>query len=161
LIRRAAIFLTLMIFPHGLGAASGMMTKWADPTAKIDALGRREDYSYGEHRVMSGIADVYGTVTSFDVDSLGRRKSKDVLQDGSVLLQRERYDYNNLRFKAFQTATTSIAYACLPGHSLQSASLESFPSSHLLCPLAVHRRRLLTAEDITAFSLRWANLRAS
>jgi YD repeat-containing protein len=101
--------------PHGLDVASGIMTKWADPTAKIDALGRREDYTYGAYRVMNRIDDPYGTISNFTVDGLGRRKTKDVLQDGSVLLQRERYDYNNQRFKAFQTGTTTVAHANASG----------------------------------------------
>jgi RHS repeat-associated protein len=106
--------------PHGLDVASGIMTKWADPTAKIDALGRREEYTYGAYRVMNQIDDPYGTVTDFTVDGLGRRKTKDVLQDGSVLLQQERYDYNNQLFKAFQTATTTVAHANASGQAWET-----------------------------------------
>ena len=51
--------------PFGLSNPA-TMTMWADPTAKIDALGRREEYGYGNFRVMNRIDDPYGTVSEFD-----------------------------------------------------------------------------------------------
>ena len=98
--------------PFGLSNPA-TMTMWADPTAKIDALGRREEYGYGNFRVMNRIDDPYGTVSEFEVDNLGRRKTKDVLEDGNpaLILQKEVYSYTNQRFKAFQTATTTVAFA--------------------------------------------------
>jgi RHS repeat-associated protein len=104
--------------PTGLPAGSGTMTKWADPTAKIDALGRREDYTYsGNYRVMETIDDAFDTTTGFDVDGLGRRKSKWVLQGGTVPLAQERYDYANQRFRAFQTGKTSVAFSSVSGQA--------------------------------------------
>jgi len=101
--------------PSGLGkeAPSVTMTKWADPTAKIDALDRREDYAYGSYRVMNQIDDPYATVSDFTVDGLGRRKFKNV-QNGGSLIQ-ERYDFGNQRFKAFQTGSTTLAFASVSG----------------------------------------------
>jgi YD repeat-containing protein len=108
--------------PAGLGkdAASITMTKWADPTAKIDALNRREDYAYGPYRVMNQIDDPYATVTDFTVDGLGRRKFKNVQQGGTTSLIQERYDYNNQRFKAFQTGTTKLAFASVSGQAWET-----------------------------------------
>ncbi|MES2982409.1 MAG: RHS repeat-associated core domain-containing protein [Verrucomicrobiota bacterium] len=117
--------------PHGLNVASGIMTKWADPTAKIDALGRREEYTYGAFRVMNQINDSYGTLTNFTVDGLGRRKTKDVLQGGTTLLQRERYDYNNPRFQAFQTSTTTVAHANFSGQPWETdLTSQNLPDDH-------------------------------
>ena len=113
--------------PTGLAAASSTMIRWADPTAKTDALGRREEYGYGNFRVMNHINDPYGTVSDFGVDGLGRRISKNVLQGGTILLQQERYDYANQRFLAFQTGTTTVAFANRSGQpwetDLTTASL--------------------------------------
>ena len=97
-----------------------IMTMWADPTAKIDALGRREKYEYGNFRVMDHINDPYGTVTTFAVDELGRRKSKEVSEDGNIPLEQERYDYKNQKFKAFQTATTTVAFANTSGQAWET-----------------------------------------
>ena len=95
--------------PAGLPQNSTTMTKWADPTAKIDALKRRETYSYnGAFRVMDGTNDPLATNTSFTVDGFGRRKTKNV-QCGNASLLQERYDYDNQRFKAFQTNKTTLA----------------------------------------------------
>ncbi len=112
--------------PAGLGkeAASVTMTKWADPTAKIDALGRREEYAYGPFRVMSQIDDPYSTVTDFTVDGLGRRKFKNV-QNGGSLIQ-ERYDYGNQRFKAFQTGMTTVAFASVSGQAWETDLVTSY-----------------------------------
>ena len=107
--------------PHGLGkdAASTTMTKWADPIAKVDALTRREDYTYGSFRVMDNINDVHGTITAFTVDGLGRRTFKNVSGAAGSLLQ-ERYDYRNQRFKAFQTGRTTLAFNPVSGQDWES-----------------------------------------
>jgi len=111
--------------PAGLPQGSPLMTKWADPTQKVDALNRSETYRYGAYRVMDLITDPFGTETKFDVDALGRRTSKEVRQNGTTLLSRERYDYANSRFKAFQTAKTVVAFSSVSGQTwekdLQSA----------------------------------------
>ncbi|MFZ9936932.1 MAG: hypothetical protein ACO3JG_07700, partial [Luteolibacter sp.] len=114
--------------PSGLGkaAATVTMTKWADPTAKIDALGRREEYTYsGNYRVMDGNDDPYATNTVFDVDGLGRRKSK-TLTHGASILEQERYDYGNQRFKAFQTGTTKLAFASVSGQAWETDLATSY-----------------------------------
>lgn len=98
--------------PTGLPQTSTTMTKWADPTAKIDALQRREEYTYSDSfRVMDTSNDPHGTTTTFAVDGLGRRKSKSVLQYGTTPLLQERYDYGNQRFKAFLTGKATLAFA--------------------------------------------------
>ncbi|MEI6656574.1 MAG: hypothetical protein WCP45_17560, partial [Verrucomicrobiota bacterium] len=105
----------------GLPQNSTTMTKWADPTAKIDALNRREQYTYnGAFRVMDGTNDPFATTTSFTVDSLGRRKSKNVLQGGNTHLSQERYDFGNQQFKAFQTAKTTVAFANPSGQAWET-----------------------------------------
>ena len=76
-----------------LAGVSDFMTKWADPTQKTDALNRVETYQYGNYRVMSQINDVHGTVTSYSVDSLGRRKSKIVTDVSATKLHEEIYTY--------------------------------------------------------------------
>jgi RHS repeat-associated protein len=118
----------LVARPPGLGKVlpSSTMTKWADPTAKIDALNRREEYTYGSYRVMSQIDDPYATVTDFTVDALGRRKLKNVQQGGAALLSQERYDYNNQRFKAFQTGTTKLAFASVSGQAWETDLATSY-----------------------------------
>jgi RHS repeat-associated protein len=106
--------------PPGLGKnqPSVTMSKWADPTAKIDALGRREQYTYSNsYRVMEVIDDSYASRTEFTVDALGRRTSKNVLQGGTTLLAQERYDYSNSKFQAFQTVTTKLAAASVSGQA--------------------------------------------
>ena len=106
--------------PTGLPQNSTTMTKWADPTAKIDALNRRETYSYnGAFRVMDGTDDPFATTTSFTVDGLGRRKAKNV-QSGNASLLQERYDYGNQRFKAFQTGKTTLATASVSGQAWET-----------------------------------------
>ncbi|WP_367871237.1 RHS repeat-associated core domain-containing protein [Luteolibacter sp. Populi] len=103
---------------EGLPAGSTTMTLWADPTAKIDALGRRETYTYsGSYRIMNGTDDPYHTTTGFTVDGLGRRTTKSVLQDGVTPLQQERYAYGNSSFKAFQTSTATLAFDSVSGQA--------------------------------------------
>lgn len=98
-----------------------MMSKWPDPIAKFDALNRRETYSYnGAFRVMDGTDDPYDTTTTFTVDGLGRRTAKNVLQGGNASLSQERYDYGNQRFKAFQTAKTTVAFANPSGQAWET-----------------------------------------
>lgn len=110
---------------HGLSSPS-TMTVWADPLAKIDALNRREEYTYsGNYRVMDGIDDPYATNTVFDVDGLGRRKSK-TLTHGASTLEQERYDYGNQRFKAFQTGTTKLAFASVSGQAWETDLATSY-----------------------------------
>jgi YD repeat-containing protein len=118
--------------PKGLETASTTMTKWADPTAKIDARGRREEYTYnGSFRVMDGIDDPYATTTAFTVDGLGRRKSKQIHQGGSVLLRQERFDYNNQRFKAFQTGIVTQAYANVSSQDWETDQVTAYlPDTH-------------------------------
>ncbi|MFT4176593.1 MAG: RHS repeat-associated core domain-containing protein, partial [Luteolibacter sp.] len=102
--------------PGGLPSGSSMMTVWADPTGKVDALGRRESYEYSEaYRVMRYLDDPHATQTYFTVDHLGRRKEKTV-HDGSVI-QQERYDYSNPRFSGFQTASRVQAFTNIAGQS--------------------------------------------
>lgn len=101
---------------HGVAPTSPLMSKWADPTAKVDALNRREEYSYGAHRVMSEIDDVRGTVTQYTLDGLGRRTADKALEDGTTVLAQSRDDYQNMRFKAFRTRSTVLAYQNLSGH---------------------------------------------
>ena len=97
--------------PTGINANSITMSKWADPAAKIDALTRRESYTYGAFRMMEDIDNVYGTLTEYTIDALGRRKAKDVLENGTTLLQQENYLYGNTSFEAFQTGMEKVAYS--------------------------------------------------
>ena len=118
---------------HGLGATSTTMTKWADPIAKIDALGRRETYTYSpSYRVMDSIDDPYHTTSSFVVDGLGRRKTKSVLQNGvGTPLAQERYDYNNIRFKAFQTGKSTLAANSVSGQAWETDLKTAYlPDTH-------------------------------
>ncbi|BCU78559.1 RHS repeat-associated core domain-containing protein [Luteolibacter sp. LG18] len=108
--------------PVGLAATSATMTKWADPTAKVDALGRRETYTYSNsHRIMDGTDDPYHTTSAFTVDGLGRRRTKAVQQNGSQLLQQERYDYGNARFQGFQTGSSRLAFSNVTGQAWETA----------------------------------------
>ena len=122
----------LLVQPFGL-KNTPTMTKWADPTSKTDpanALGqkRTEQYEYGDYRVMSSINDPYGTLTNFNVDRLGRRKSKEVFEGGNAPIEKEVYDYQNLRFKAFQTKTTTLAFANFTGQPWETdLKTVSFP----------------------------------
>jgi len=70
------------------------MTKWADPTGKVDALGRTESYSYGAHRVMTESVDVHNTTTTTAVDGMGRRTSMAVVDQAFVTLREETYTYS-------------------------------------------------------------------
>lgn len=104
--------------PAGLPGTSATMTKWSDPTAKVDALMRRETYTYsGSFRVMDSINDPYGTVTTFTVDGLGNRKTKQVKQNGVTMLSSERFDHANQRHKAFQTGQAKLAFASVSGQA--------------------------------------------
>ena len=78
-----------------LAETSNFMTRWADPTSKTDALGRTESYQYGNYRIMSEINDLHGTVTTYAVDSLGRRKSMIVTDAGGTKLREETYTYDD------------------------------------------------------------------
>ncbi len=107
--------------PQGLPGGSPIMTRWSDPTAKIDALNRRETYTYsGSYRVMESIHDPYGTLTTYTVDGLGNRKSKIVQQNSITLLSSERYEHSNQRFKVFQTGSTQLAFSNFSGQSWET-----------------------------------------
>ena len=100
--------------PIAIDSNSVTMSKWSDPAAKVDALNRREEYTYGAFRVMQFIDDVYGTHTDYTVDSLGRRVAKEVTE-GSTKLEEENYLYGNNSFRAFQTGMAKVAYSNLSG----------------------------------------------
>jgi len=107
-----------------LTGAANFMTKWADPTSKTDALGRTESYEYGNYRIMSEINDVHGTVTSFTIDSMGRRKSKTVTDAGGTKLLEETYTFAdedvdplNDDFPGFMVEKRVVAYQNLSGEA--------------------------------------------
>lgn len=107
-----------------LTGAANFMTKWADPTSKTDALNRVENYQYGNYRIMSEINDVHGTVTSFTIDSMGRRKSKTVTDAGGTKLLEETYifadedvDPLNDDFPGFMVEKRVVAYQNLSGEA--------------------------------------------
>ena len=106
-----------------LSGTSNFMTAWADPTSKTDALGRTETYEYGNFRVMSEINDVHGTVTSYNVDSLGRRKSMIVIDTEGTKLREETYTYGDedssstFDLAGFMVEKRVVAYANLSGQS--------------------------------------------
>gem|GEM_PF-1470556 len=103
-----------------LAGAPGFMSKWADPTSKEDALGRRETYQYGEYRVMSESVDVHGIKSSTAVDGLGRRTSLVVTDSSNTSLpplKQEIYQYGNAAFPGFMTRKTLKAFSNLSGKS--------------------------------------------
>jgi RHS repeat-associated protein len=87
------------------------LSKWPDPSAKTDALGRVERYEYGPLRILSKSTDVHGTVTEFGVDALGRRTSMVATDAAGDRLLEERYEYGNATFPGFMTRKTRVAFA--------------------------------------------------
>jgi RHS repeat-associated protein len=120
-----------------LAEASNFMTTWADPTEKIDALGRVETYSYGNYRVMSEVNDVHGTQTSYTVDSLGRRKSKTVTDASSTVLSQETYTYgdedddSSSDLPGFMVEKRLVSYSNISGQPWeQDLVVQYVPDSH-------------------------------
>ncbi len=101
-------------------------TNWADPTNKTDALGRIENYEYGNHRILTEFTDIHGTVTQYTVDAQGRRTEMTVTDAGSNLLQRETYEYTNATFPAFMTKKTRKAFSNLSGKSWEQDLVEQY-----------------------------------
>jgi RHS repeat-associated protein len=91
------------------------LTKWADPSKKTDALGRIENYEYGNHRMLERFTDIHGSVTEFVVDAQGRRREMTVEDAVGALLRKEIYDYENPTFTGFMTRKTTKAFANLSG----------------------------------------------
>jgi RHS repeat-associated protein len=87
------------------------LSKWPDPTLRMDALGRVERYEYGPLRILSKSTDVHGTVTEFGVDALGRRTSMVAKDAAGDRLLEERYVYGNAAFPGFMTRKTRVAFA--------------------------------------------------
>ena len=87
------------------------LSKWPDPTAKTDALGRIERFEYGPLRVLSKSTDAHGTVTEYGVDASGRRTSLIVSDDSGTRLAEETYAYGNPAFPGFMTRKTRVAFA--------------------------------------------------
>lgn len=87
------------------------LSKWPDPTAKTDALGRIEHYEYGPLRVLSKSIDPYGTITEYGVDASGRRTSMIVSDAFGTRLVEEAYAYGNPSFPGFMTRKTRLAFA--------------------------------------------------
>ncbi|MCW1914693.1 hypothetical protein OJ996_13985, partial [Luteolibacter sp. GHJ8] len=97
----------------------GFLTKWADPSKKTDALGRIEDYAYGNHRMLKRLTDIHGTVTQYTVDDLGRRRDMSVEDAAGNPLLKETYDYDEEAadglFPGFMVRKTKKAFANLSG----------------------------------------------
>ncbi len=107
------------------------LTKWADPTRKTDALGRIENYAYGNHRMLTSLTDNHGAVTEYTVDTLGRRKEMTVRDPGGNLLQREIYEYGNATFPGFMTRKTRKAFSNFSGKSWeQDLVVEYVPDAY-------------------------------
>ena len=103
------------------------MSRWPDPVIKIDALGRREDYTYSNSfRVMAGTNDSFGTLTTYTVDGLGRRTFMEVVNGGPGSLRQERFGYGNQRFKAFQTAKTVVAFDSVSNQAWETDLVTSY-----------------------------------
>lgn len=107
-----------------LDNAAAFMSKWADPTQKTDALGRVETYQYGNHRIMTQVDDVHGTVTATQVDAKGRRSSKTVTDASGTKLLEEDYTYadqdadpTNDAFPGFMVEKRVVAYQNLSGET--------------------------------------------
>jgi RHS repeat-associated protein len=99
-----------------LASKQDFMTRWADPTKKIDALLRPESYEYSDNfRVMLKSTDVHGTKTETTVDTLGRRTLLTVTDANGSVLKRESYAYTNVMFNAFMTRKTVEKYSNLSG----------------------------------------------
>jgi len=94
------------------------MTRWSDPTRKTDALNRVESYGYSDHfRIMNRKVDVHGTVTTYQVDSLGRRTSMLVVGANGITLRSENYEYGNATYPAFMTRKTVQVYNSISGQA--------------------------------------------
>lgn len=96
-----------------------VFTKWADATAKVDGLNRREEYAYSNHyRMMSDAVDVHDIETETLVDIRGRRSGSRTfsLSTGEVLKQ-ESYLYENSDFPAFMTKKIIHAFDSRSGQS--------------------------------------------
>jgi len=94
------------------------MTRWSDPTRKIDALNRSESYGYSNHfRIMNRKVDVHGTETTYQVDRLGRRTNMTIVGSNGATLRAENYQYANTKFPAFMTRKTVQVYRSISGQA--------------------------------------------
>lgn len=104
-----------------------VFSKWGDPSAKVDALGRTESYSYSPHyRAMSSKIDVNGTRHETLVDALGRRTSMTSYgADGSKLAE-EKFLYGDSRFPAFLTKKITRAFENKSGRPWETDFIQLF-----------------------------------
>jgi RHS repeat-associated protein len=96
-----------------------VFTKWADATAKVDGLNRREEYAYSNnYRMMSDAVDVHDIETETMVDIRGRRSGSLTFSlSTGELLSEESYLYENSDFPAFMTKKIIHAFDSRSGQS--------------------------------------------
>jgi RHS repeat-associated protein len=96
-----------------------LMSAWADPTSKTDALGNKETYTYGNWRVMTSGVDALGNKTTTEVDTLGRPLSLVATDASDTKLREESYSYHTT-FKAFMVEKRIKAFASASGESWET-----------------------------------------
>ncbi|EIQ01339.1 RHS repeat-associated core domain protein [Opitutaceae bacterium TAV1] len=99
-------------FTYSLGAAYGingaiMSGRYADPTTQTDALGGVKRFTYGPHRIMTGITDENGIRTLYEVDAMGRRLKEQIIPAGNTTpVQETVFAYESATFRGFVTRKT-------------------------------------------------------
>ena len=103
------------------------MSAWSDPTIKTDALGRTVEYRYSDNfRVMEEVIDVYGTISSYTVDELGRRIDMTVVDSDGVTLREEVYAFEDPNFPLFMTRKTVQVYENISGQAWEVPLVTQF-----------------------------------
>ncbi|AHF90591.1 type IV secretion protein Rhs [Opitutaceae bacterium TAV5] len=80
---------------------------YADPTTQTDAFGGVKRFTYGPHRIMTGITDENGVRTLYEVDAMGRRLKEQVIPVGNTTpVQETAFAYESATFRGFVTRKT-------------------------------------------------------
>lgn len=96
--------------PHRNGfkvaAPLDLFKHYNDPTAKINALGQRTEYTYDPAtRIMNSVKDPLGRVTEFTIQPVTGLRTEERHYDAShTLLSKTSYVYGNANFPGFMTA---------------------------------------------------------
>ncbi len=129
---------------------SSTFSTWSDPTSMTDGLGRTTSYEYSEFfRVMSSTNDVYGSETTNNVDSLGRRLSYSVRgKDSTEDLYRKRFTYSD-QFSAFLTSETTEAFTSVSNQSWEQNLSTNYEADNL----GRVAREIVSPEDLNLITL--------
>jgi RHS repeat-associated protein len=121
-----------------------------DPTAEVDALNQRKEYTYGVFDIMTSMKDSSGVLTSYSLDELGRKTSETVKDTAGNVLRTTDYEYLHPDFKGFVTKQTT-----------DGTSADTAPPTIISFSLGSDKSRAGWWAEVTSSSLAKAGVPAS